>query len=287
MIYALWIGVTYFHRLIPLPLSPFIGGWILAWHGSLQHETIHGHPTRSQALNTLIGSPPLSLWLPYERYRETHVAHHACENLTEPSADPESRYLTRRAGTKAAIAVWFARCGTTLFGQLTLGPFIEIFTFLAQEFTVLMRGDRRRWAIWCLHFLQTALIVMWLKFICHMSVLFYAAAFIYPGAALALLRSFAEHRAAERPGQRIAIVENASIFGLLFLNNNLHAVHHRYPGASWMQLPHLYRRHRASILSDNGGLIYHGYGEVIRRFLFRPHDALFHPSSPAPLEVQR
>ncbi len=287
VIYASWLGATCFHRWIPPLLLPLIGGWILAWHGSLQHETIHGHPTRSAALNTLIGAPPLSLWLPYERYRETHVSHHASEDLTAPSADPESRYLTRRVGLMATLEAVLMRWSSTLLGRLILGPAIEISTFLAREVSVLARGDRRRWIIWSVHLLQVVVIVLWLKLVCHMSLIFYAAAFIYPGAALALLRSFAEHRAAEQPGHRIAIVENPSVFGLLFLNNNLHAVHHRYPAASWTQLPCLYRRHRASLLSDNGGLVYDGYSEVFRRFLFAPHDAIFHPSSSVTLEAQR
>jgi fatty acid desaturase len=278
-IYAAWLGLTYAHRWAPTPLLVCLGAWVVAWHGSLQHETIHGHPTRSPTINTLIGSPPLSLWLPYERYRQTHLAHHASDDLTEPSADPESRYLRRRAGAMGAIEASLKGWSSTLFGRLSLGPIIEISTFLAREGAVLARGDRQGWTIWTVHVLQTTLIILWLTLVCHMSLFLYLAAFIYPGAALTLLRSFAEHRAAESPGRRIAIVENAPVLGLLFLNNNLHAVHHAHPGASWRQLPHLFKRHRSQIVSDNGGLIYDGYADVFRRFLFAPHDSLFHPAN--------
>ena len=278
-IYTGWLGVTYFHRWIPTPLLVLLGGWILAWHGSLQHETIHGHPTRSRTINTLIGAPPLSLWLPYARYRETHVAHHASEDLTEPAADPESRYLRPRGNALGRIEAFIMAWSSTLLGRLILGLITEILTFLVREAAVLACGDRRRWAIWGVHLIQAAAVILWLTLVCHMSLLIYIAAFVYPGAALALLRSFAEHRAAEQPGHRIAIVENAPVFGLLFLNNNLHAVHHAYPGASWTQLPDLYRRHRGRILTDNGGLVYDGYGEVFRRFLLVRHDHLFHPTS--------
>lgn len=39
----------------------------------------------------------------------------------------------------------------------------------------------------------------------------------------------------------------------------------------------LYARHRSALLAANGGLVYRGYGEVFRRFLFAPHDAVIHP----------
>jgi fatty acid desaturase len=68
------------------------------------------------------------------------------------------------------------------------------------------------------------------------------------------------------------------LFGLLFLNNNLHATHHRAPGLAWYRLPAFHRRHRARLLADNGHLLYAGYGEVARRFLFRSHDDLIHPA---------
>ena len=47
---------------------------LLTWYGSLQHETIHGHPTPFRRFNGMLGSLPLSLWIPYTVYRETHFA---------------------------------------------------------------------------------------------------------------------------------------------------------------------------------------------------------------------
>jgi fatty acid desaturase len=274
-----WLAATFEHRWIPWWLLPVVGGWLIAWHGSLQHETIHGHPTRSRSVNAVIGGAPLNLWLPYETYRDDHIAHHASEDLTEPTADPESRYLRQATGWRAGLAAFLARCNATLLGRLTLGPVLEVSAFLAREAAKLARADRRAWRIWSGHVVQAGLVVAWLKGVCHMSLLLYAATFIYPGAALALLRSFAEHRAAEAPDHRIAIVENAPILGLLFLNNNLHAVHHRHPSAPWTRLPKLYRNDRSRFLHQNGGLVYDGYRDVFRRFLFASHDDVFHPSS--------
>ena len=36
----------------------------------MQHEALHGHPTRYQWLNDQLGYASLWLWLPYRVYRE-------------------------------------------------------------------------------------------------------------------------------------------------------------------------------------------------------------------------
>ena len=46
---------------------------------------------------------PLTLWLPYERYRHTHHVHHIDARLTDPLDDPESFYW-RAGGLGAARA---------------------------------------------------------------------------------------------------------------------------------------------------------------------------------------
>src|SRR3954466_14273083 len=64
-IYGGWLMLTAFHAALPWWVLLPAGGWITAWHLSLQHEIVHGHPTRSRAINTMLGFPPLSLWLPF------------------------------------------------------------------------------------------------------------------------------------------------------------------------------------------------------------------------------
>jgi fatty acid desaturase len=113
-----------------------------------------------------------------------------------------------------------------------------------------------------------------------MSLLRYVLCFVYPGVALSLLRSFAEHRADPDPARRVAVVERAPLLGLLFLNNNLHAAHHAWPGAPWFRLSGLYAAHRERLL---GGLVYDGYADVVRRFLLRPHDQIEHRTAAPPL----
>ncbi len=90
VIYGLWFLTTFYYRELPWWGLSAIGAWTIAWQLNLQHETIHGHPTRNRAVNEAIGWWPLSLWLPYSIYRSTHLAHHRDANLTDPFEDPES-----------------------------------------------------------------------------------------------------------------------------------------------------------------------------------------------------
>lgn len=276
LIYGLWIMATLFHARLSWPVLVLVGGWVTAWHGSLQHEVIHGHPTRSRRLNTAIGFAPLSLWLPFEAYRQSHLAHHATEHLTDPAHDPEARYLPVSASRLRRAAAWVQ---ASLLGRLTLGPFIEIGGFLIAEGRRLRQGEPGRLRLWAGHGLAVALVVLWLVGVCKMRIDLYLLCFVYPGAALSLLRSYAEHRADQSPQHRVAVVERAPVLGLLFLHNNLHAAHHDRPGAPWHQLPAFYARERERLLRANGGLVYDGYAEVARRFLLTPHDRAVHPSA--------
>ncbi|MFV3597992.1 hypothetical protein ACNJGJ_21065, partial [Mycobacterium tuberculosis] len=51
LIYGGWLALTWWHAALPAPVILIAGGWLVAWHGSLQHETIHGHPTRWRVVN--------------------------------------------------------------------------------------------------------------------------------------------------------------------------------------------------------------------------------------------
>ncbi len=275
-IYGGWGLLTWYHAVFPVWLLATCGGWLVAWQGSLQHETIHGHPTRNPRLNALIGYVPLSLWLPYAAYRRTHLAHHRTPCVTDPYEDPESQYLVERPGRMSAVRRAVARAQASLAGRLLVGPAITILGFLAGEVRRAIREPTILLREWLPHVVAAILIWLWLR-ACGLGLAEYGMAFVYPGTALSLLRSYAEHRASPEPGHRIAVVERAGVFALLFLNNNLHAAHHRAPGLAWYRLPAFHRRHRDRLLRDNGGLLYQGYGHVARRFLLRPHDNPLHP----------
>jgi len=143
-IYAGWFALTWFHGVLPWWLVLPLGAWLVAWHGSLQHEIIHGHPTRDPRVNMLLGSWPLALWLPYCVYRDTHLAHHRSE-LTDPYDDPESWYVApERWATLGPAQRGMAWALQTLAGRLVLGPWVQTLCVWTDVVRDCLRGDRRR-----------------------------------------------------------------------------------------------------------------------------------------------
>ena len=268
----------FFYRDLPWWGLAAIGAWVIAWQLNLQHETIHGHPTRNRRVNEAIGCWPLSLWLPYSIYRSTHLAHHRDENLTDPFDDPESYYWTE-TGWRGLGPVWraIAHAQTTLLGRVIIGPAFLIGRFVSELARNAWRDKRGARRVLARHLFLCAPVLIWVIGICQMPLWMYVACFVYPGASLAMVRSFAEHRAMPEAERRTAIVENALILGPLFLFNNLHAAHHLRHRLPWYQLPKFYRLNRATLIERNGGLVYHGYFDVARRYLLRPHDSPIHP----------
>ncbi|MFD1702595.1 fatty acid desaturase [Methylopila henanensis] len=278
-IYGGWLALTFFHAAVPAPLLWLAGGWLVAWHASLQHEIMHGHPTRSRVVNDAIGWPPLSLWLPYPVYRLTHLRHHRDERLTDPLEDPESTYWTQDQWDRLGrVGRALATFNVTLAGRLSVGPLVMIVSFLVSEAKLCWGGDANRRRIWARHALGVAAVSAWVVGVCGMSPGAYLFGFVYLGAALTRLRSFAEHRYAARFEERSAIVENGGVLGLLYLNNNLHALHHQSPATPWYRLPKLYGKRREALIEGNGGLVYRGYADVARRFFLRPHDTPRRPT---------
>ena len=277
-IYASFALLTWYHAWAPWWLLLPFGTVTVALHASLQHEVIHGHPTRLRWLNDALGKPSLWLWLPYDRYRGLHLRHHRNDILTDPLDDPESYYVTGRRwqdlpGAMRAILV----VNQTLAGRLTLGPVLAIAGFWREELQRMRDGDRRHLAAWLEHAGWVALILGWVMGVCGMTFLDYVLFFALPGTAVSMLRSYMEHRPAIQPGARCAIVEDRGPFGFLFLHNNLHAVHHRWPAVPWYRLPGLYQARRDEILAWNGGYLIQGYATIARRFLLRPKDHPIHP----------
>ncbi|MGH6815387.1 MAG: fatty acid desaturase [Hyphomicrobiaceae bacterium] len=282
-IYGGWLALTLWHDAVPVWLLVPLGAWLVCWHSQLQHEFLHGHPTRSVSINRALGFAPLALWLPYDRYRETHLRHHRDERLTDPLDDPESRYWIDEDWQRlGVIGRGIVRAQSTLLGRLVVGPFWAIGYFFVTEARALLDGDRRLARVWAQHLLAVAAVLVWLVLACGMSLWFYLAAFVLPGTSLMLIRSFCEHRAHRDVGRRTAIVEDFGPLAVLFLYNNLHAAHHENPRLPWYALPAWYRRNRERLIAENGGLYYRGYTEVFRKFLVEPHDQPLHPLGRVP-----
>jgi fatty acid desaturase len=280
VIYLGWGLTTWSYAALPWWLLLPLGGFLIAWHGSLQHEAVHGQLAPWRWLNDAVALPPLGLWLPFPLYRAAHRAHHDFEILTEPWRDPESFYVDRDTwGRLPAPVRAVLHAHNTLLGRLLLGPFLVVGQFYWAEMAALWRGDRRQLSTWLWHLPLVALVLVWVIGVCGIPLGGYLALFVLPGISLTLVRSFAEHKAAHTPLERTAIVEAAPPFALLFLNNNLHYAHHKRPDLPWQALPAYYRAHRRALLDENGGLRYRGYAEILRRFLLRPVDTPVHPIS--------
>jgi fatty acid desaturase len=277
-IYGGWATVTFFHALLPIYFIAPAGAWLIAWQSSLQHENLHGHPTPWRGVNTLLAFPPLSLWLPYHVYRASHLNHHRAEILAHPHDDPESYYWERTNWTAlGSIGQILVRWQTTFIGRLVIGPAWNAGRLIAREFSLARAHPGTSFLHWSSHLLGCTVILIWIVGICQMNLWFYLFGIVYPGTSLSLVRSFAEHRASKESGEQTAIVENAKIFGVLFLFNNLHVVHHRNPGLPWYQIPAWYKEHRESLISSKAARVYQGYFEIARRYLLKSFDDPIHP----------
>lgn len=281
-IYAGFGALTWFHEILPWWVMLPLGAYLVAWHGSLQHEVVHGHPTPSALVNELLVLPSLWLWIPFRLYRETHLAHHNDAQLTDPVADPESYYVDAAAWAKAGPAQRaLLRANNTLAGRLLIGPLLCLAGFYRSETRRLLAGDRSHLTAWAIHAAGVALVLAWVLAVCGLPLWQYLLLFVYPGISLSLVRSFLEHQARPEVTERSAIVEAGPLMSLLFLNNNLHLVHHDKPGLPWYRIPGFYRQRRALFLASNAGYYYKGYGEVFRRYFLRAKEQPLHPSAAA------
>ena len=187
--------------------------------------------------------------MPYGCYRESHLRHHEVAELTRPGLDPESFYV--RAETwqgLGPLARALLSVNQTLVDRLVLGPAIVTLLFWRAEVGLLAAGARRHLGAWALRVALSALLLAWVMGVCDIPLAAYLGLIAYPGLALSLLRSFNEHRPAARQAARTIINEGGPLTRLLFLNNNLHALHHAQPGTAWYELPEQYRHQGAALL---------------------------------------
>lgn len=278
--YTTWALATAFAAEIG-PVAAFVLIALSAsFHVSLTHEVCHGHPTANRAVNDLLVAPAISLFVPHDRYRALHLAHHHDPILTDPYDDPESNYLDP--------AVWprlprWARAAlvlnNTLLGRMAVGPLLSTACFVRNDARLILAGDAEVRRAWGRHLLNLAPVIGWLVLVGEVSAGVCLAA-AYVALSLQKVRSYLEHRAHAQPRGRTVIVEDGGPLALLFLNNNYHAVHHAHPQVPWYRLPALYRSRRSSFLRRNFGYRYRGYGEVFRAHLLRPKDPVPHPLMP-------
>lgn len=280
-VHGLWLAVLALHGATPWPATVAALGLVAAWHGSLQHETIHGHPFRSRRMNALLGSLPMSLHLPYLVYRRCHWDHHDCTELTDPIEDSESFYVSAEqwqsmGRVRRAVAV----AHHTLLGRLVLGPPRYIAAVLVHQAREIRRGDRELARWWSAHVVAAAALVVFVVMVLGVPWWQYLLGATYLGSSLTLMRSYCEHRWVEG-ATRSAVVRSGRFFGVLYLYNNLHHVHHADPGVPWYRLPAHADATGGYDEAAAGAGLYRGYFELARRFGVRPFDHPVHPAQRA------
>ncbi len=278
--YLVWtVGVTILpqHSLI---LATSVTALAIALHSSLTHEIVHGHPFRGRRrLNEALVAATLILWIPLGRFRDTHLAHHNDSVLTDPYDDPESNYLdpavwSRLPGWLRVILAFT----NPLLGRLTIGPAVSLVAFLREDLRAIAAGNAAVRTAWLWHVPQAGavLALVWMS---PMPLWAYLVA-SYAAMSILKIRTFLEHQARDRASGRTAIVEDQGPLAFLFLNNNLHVVHHMHPKVPWYALPALYRGNRAHYLRRNGGYVFGSYREVFARHFLKRKDPVPHPLYP-------
>jgi len=276
-------GLWFVSGLVIWPVYPLAAIGLMAvataLHSSLQHEALHGHPTRSAAINELLVALPLGVFYPYRRFRQMHLAHHNDERLTDPYDDPESWYRAAADwGCLGAPLRFLLLLNNSLAGRLVIGPGLMIASFAATEPGRLLRGERGVRRAWLNHLAGLAVLAVLVIGEMGIHPLVYLLAIAYPGLSIIAIRTFCEHQWVADPDGRTVIVERGGILSLLFLNNNLHLVHHKRPRAAWYELPGLYRAEREAWYTRNGGYVFSDYRAIFRAFAFRAKEPVVHPA---------
>jgi fatty acid desaturase len=275
--FAVYLGVILGHRHIPWPVQlvvlVYLGGLSL----SIGHELLHGHPTPWAWVNTSVGTIPLSMWIPFGRYKASHIQHHR-SNLTDPFDDPESTYLAppRWQGASGMQRRYMIFLRTTP-GRFSIGVPRTLVKFWWRDLQHLR--DPKVWRPWLIHIPLTALLAWWLFGVVHYNPSLYLFGFVLGGAACSVMRSFVEHCAVPS-GTRSAVVLAGPVTSLLLLNINLHHTHHTQPDVEWYRIPAIHREMGSNEIAAEGAGFYKSYFEVLRTYFFMPFCQPDHPLSP-------
>ncbi|WP_428687731.1 fatty acid desaturase [Roseibium sp.] len=275
---AAWMLLIGFYESLGALIVCPLAAVLVTLQSSLQHEVLHGHPTRSPAVNEALVYCVLGLAIPYRRFKSLHLRHHNNDRLTDPYDDPESFYLAWREWENLprflqAVLTF----NNTLIGRLLIGPAVSLVGFYGSEIRMLRAGNKVVLRAWLHHLAGIVPVIGFVVFVGGMPLWLYAVAVAYPGMSLLMLRTYAEHRAHENAEARSIVVEFCPVFSLLFLNNNLHVVHHAHPRAPWYRLPGLYKSAREDWQQRNEGYVFSSYFALAKQYLFRVKEPVPHP----------
>ncbi|WP_150493475.1 fatty acid desaturase [Roseibium aquae] len=273
-----WSGLVALSGAMPIWIALPLAALAVTLHSSLQHEVLHGHPTRHGWINEALVYFPIGLFIPYRRFKSLHLQHHNNDRLTDPYDDPESFYLAWADWQRLPRPIHLILvANNTLAGRLTIGPAVSLVGFYGSEIRLLLQGHEKVWNAWMHHALGLLPVLWFVSQIAGLPIWLYVLSIAYPGMCLLMLRTYAEHRAHVCPEARSIIVESCPVFSFLFLNNNLHVVHHSHPQVPWYRLPGLYQARKTAWKRRNGDYVFKGYGALARQYLFKVKEPVVHP----------
>ena len=280
VIYGSWVATLYWSQRLGLLATTLLLILSTTWYMSLQHELVHGHPTRNLRLNKLLGYAPLAVWFPYTLYMESHLRHHNDAVLTLPGVDPETHYVSDETWQRSG---WLMRAlfvhRKRFWGRFVFGPAMAIVAMAREAIDQVRGGNYHYVLMWAMHLTLLSAMLATIAVVAGIPAWYYLLAVAYPALSLAMVRSYYEHRAAADCKHRIAINEASWPMRVLYLNNNYHLVHHDLPSLPWYLLARGYWADREAYLARCGGFRIGGYGELAWRFGMTPIDAPVHPMS--------
>ena len=278
--WGLWLIGVFVLPMVWMLLAGVVLTLVMVLQSSLSHEALHGHPSASRRVNDGLAIVSLGLLVPYIRFRDTHLAHHIDERLTDPYDDPETNFCD--PAVWARMAPWRQRImqlNNALLGRMLIGPLMSQVMFMRGDWREMRQGNRAIIGAWGIHFLSSALVItvvvtspmpIWIYLMC-----------CYFAMSVLKIRTFLEHRAHQYSTARTVIIDDKGPLAFLFLNNNLHAVHHLHPQVAWYNLPRLYRDNAESYDGFNEDYNYRSYAQVIARYFVKAKDPVQHPLWPS------
>lgn len=273
LVYGGWLATVFLHKQMPWWATFALLTWFGAWHLSLQHELVHGHPFRNSKLNAALASLSLTMWVPFLSFKRDHISHHNT-TLTHPELDTESYYSMperwQHSGRFLRSIYWANR---TIAFRLTIwSVFSTVQYFFADAWRAIRNVDNARSA-WALHIPALIAVTYIVNNLAGMSMIEYLIGGVFASHSLNMMRSFAEHKTLGDESTRTAMIDAGRVMSLLMLNNNLHIAHHDEPSAPWYKVPEVAERLNAFERAQKIDALYKGgYGELLRRFTFKPYD---------------
>ena len=254
---------------LAIPMLAVLG----AWHLSMQHELLHGHPFRNQFINDAIGIIPVTLSIPYLAFKKDHHEHHKSD-LTNPELDNESFYVTQEQWDNAGPirrAAWTAN--RTILFRMFVWTIVSTISYVTLVLKRAIRNEQGDRLAVVLHVIGVVAVV-YLVSLSSMPLWQFALGTVYGGRILNAIRPFPEHKYQNGVETKTAMIMAGPFMSLLMLNNNLHIAHHDDPKIPWYRVNELSKRVNAVERAREAGVLYEGgYAEVFRKFSFTPVDS--------------